>query len=92
MEQLSLWFSLMRQVSCVAVRDSHTHTHTHTHTVAMVEFVSPSYEAFELERSVEVCLSKSADTALPFTVTVVPMETSDVQEGVFDARGEHAYM
>jgi len=56
--------------------------------VAMIEFVSSSYQGFELERSVEVCLSKSLQTTVPVTVTVVPVEAQDnLEQLAFPATG-----
>lgn len=52
----------------------------------MVGFAQQGYEAFELDRSVEVCLTKSADTAFPITLTLVPMETTnDLPDNVIAA-------
>ncbi len=57
----------------------------HMHAVAIVGFGRSSYEAFELNRIVEICLTKSVDTAFPITLTVVPVETVDLPDNVIAA-------
>ena len=56
--------------------------------VAAVQFVNTTYEAFEEERSVTVCLQKNAETAKSFVVAVQAFESIDVPEDAFRARGE----
>lgn len=54
----------------------------------MINFAAMSYEAFELNGSVEVCLTKNADTAFSFVVTIVAIETVNPPENAVPAVGE----
>ncbi len=60
-------------------------------SVALINFAQESYDAFELDRSVEVCLTKSADTAVPVTISLVPMETADPPDDAVPAIGMSVY-
>lgn len=55
--------------------------------VASVQFVNATYEAFEVEGSVTICLEKNAETAGSFVVAVQPFESIVVPDDAFRARG-----
>ncbi len=58
----------------------------------MVNFAQEIYDAFELDRSVEVCLTKSADTAIPVIISLVPMETANPPDDAVPALGICLYV
>ena len=46
------------------------------HAVVQVSFVSSIYQVQESSREVTICLMKDAETAVPFSITVQPFETT----------------